>query len=369
MIQDEIATAVTTALSVTLNAGEFNRPGMTRNVSAYDAFMQANKLFVDASDGRGNINATIDAMEQVVRIDPDYALAWFELARAYGYALTFLPPNQTAGLAGRREAALGRASTLAPDMPNLLQAQANTLISENRLAEAEVLYQQIIQDSDGADAIALSGYSTLLWRVGRVQDALVYIQQARRLDPLFSGTAFLLNTLLLQNGRIDEALEEIERGMSLEGYEVILSGNRFVAALLRQDRNAALQALQKMPNPDAPNSGAIDLRLANLWLEQGEAAALTALQTLVENPNISRIRMLVMAEWAAALGDPQLALDLYARHGRFEPYWLDYFSEARKLPDFKQIVTDIGLVDYWRATGNWGAYCRPLPGNDDFECF
>ncbi len=36
-------------------------------------------------------------------------------------------------------------------------------------------------------------------------------------------------------------------------------------------------------------------------------------------------------------------------------------------PRFKEIVRDVGLVDYWRASGNWGDYCKPV-GNDDFEC-
>ncbi len=26
-----------------------------------------------------------------------------------------------------------------------------------------------------------------------------------------------------------------------------------------------------------------------------------------------------------------------------------------------------GLVDYWRTSGNWSQFCRPL-GADDFEC-
>jgi DNA-binding winged helix-turn-helix (wHTH) protein len=31
------------------------------------------------------------------------------------------------------------------------------------------------------------------------------------------------------------------------------------------------------------------------------------------------------------------------------------------------IVRDLGLVDYWRASGNWNDFCRPL-GKDDFDC-
>ena len=39
----------------------------------------------------------------------------------------------------------------------------------------------------------------------------------------------------------------------------------------------------------------------------------------------------------------------------------------RQLPGFKDLVTKIGLVHYWRTTGNWGEFCHPV-GKDDFEC-
>ena len=39
----------------------------------------------------------------------------------------------------------------------------------------------------------------------------------------------------------------------------------------------------------------------------------------------------------------------------------------RKLPGFKDLLRDLGLVDYWRKTGNWADFVRPI-GDDDFEC-
>jgi hypothetical protein len=41
-------------------------------------------------------------------------------------------------------------------------------------------------------------------------------------------------------------------------------------------------------------------------------------------------------------------------------------SDARRLPRFKQLVTDSNLVEYWRAYG-WADYCRPL-GDAEFVC-
>jgi hypothetical protein len=47
-------------------------------------------------------------------------------------------------------------------------------------------------------------------------------------------------------------------------------------------------------------------------------------------------------------------------------FWLPLFEDVRRVPDFKSLVRDLGLVDYWREYG-WPPFCRPLDG-EDFEC-
>jgi hypothetical protein len=41
-------------------------------------------------------------------------------------------------------------------------------------------------------------------------------------------------------------------------------------------------------------------------------------------------------------------------------------SDVRRLPGFKELVTDLNLDAYWRASG-WADACRPI-GADDFTC-
>ncbi len=47
--------------------------------------------------------------------------------------------------------------------------------------------------------------------------------------------------------------------------------------------------------------------------------------------------------------------------------WFPSESGFRTDPKFKAMLRDFGLVDYWRSTGNWGDFCKPV-GADDFEC-
>jgi hypothetical protein len=37
--------------------------------------------------------------------------------------------------------------------------------------------------------------------------------------------------------------------------------------------------------------------------------------------------------------------------------WNPPLAPARRLPGFEQLVTELGMVEYWRSTGSWGNFC------------
>ncbi len=47
--------------------------------------------------------------------------------------------------------------------------------------------------------------------------------------------------------------------------------------------------------------------------------------------------------------------------------WLPYRTDLRAEPRFKDMVRETGLADFFRSSGKWGDYCKPV-GADDFEC-
>jgi len=47
--------------------------------------------------------------------------------------------------------------------------------------------------------------------------------------------------------------------------------------------------------------------------------------------------------------------------------WRHWHSGVRADPRFKQLLRELQIVDYYRASGNWGDFCKPTTG-DDFEC-
>ena len=87
-----------------------------------------------------------------------------------------------------------------------------------------------------------------------------------------------------------------------------------------------------------------------------------------QNPS----HMTGIAYLAAYFGDDELALAclrrafVEKREITVVVIWHPLFASARKTEGFKQLVRDLGLTDYWRASGHWGDFARPL-GDDDFE--
>jgi hypothetical protein len=97
------------------------------------------------------------------------------------------------------------------------------------------------------------------------------------------------------------------------------------------------------------------------------------LRSAVEDPAYQdSTRQFILALYAAHFGDQALTLAAlrraYVDLEGLQPHiiWYPVMREARRTSAFKQLVRDLGLYDYWRASGHWGDFARPV-GEDDFE--
>ena len=80
-----------------------------------------------------------------------------------------------------------------------------------------------------------------------------------------------------------------------------------------------------------------------------------------------------LALWAAYFGDTELSLKLLrdpsqaaTRRSQALTFWRPIMHKVRQQPGFKDLLRELGMVDYWREFG-WGDHCKPV-GKDDFEC-
>jgi len=51
-------------------------------------------------------------------------------------------------------------------------------------------------------------------------------------------------------------------------------------------------------------------------------------------------------------------------YGSYWSLWLAPYSGLRAHPEFKKLLIETGLADYWRQTGKWGDGCKPVGADD-----
>ncbi|MEP7313473.1 MAG: hypothetical protein ABI859_12890 [Pseudomonadota bacterium] len=176
-------------------------------------------------------------------------------------------------------------------------------------------------------------------------------------------------------GQTRAAEEEYQRALTLPSINrTLIEGTALAQAMGARDR-ASLQRLLPRAIEAGPDQAAING--AALKYLDDPPAALRELHRLIDEPGIQRemYTLAALGLWAAYFGDDTLALDALRRTQRsgvtIESWgislWRPVMKGVRRLAGFKDLLREQGLVDYWRKSGNWGEFCKPV-GADDFEC-
>jgi TolB-like protein/DNA-binding winged helix-turn-helix (wHTH) protein len=385
-LQDDIARSVAQALQITLGVGDLGtRIGMTHDPRAFMAFLEAGRMSREGSRfSPADIRKAIPYLEQAVALDDSFALAWFELYYQSRW-LNTMATNQggsAPGAADRAQEALARVRELTPQLPELALSEIDDASDAYDLART---FERILE---GAKKMNYPPADILLWRArlllftGRVAESKAVLERARVFDPLNAMVIMLLAEGYAAEGQPAAALELLDDysakiGESRPGIDI--AGTALVMALETGDTKeivARLGALQEAhellvaPGQTHIVPPGTYARLADLIDEPDSAlAALRAFAASSDKPGALWPTML--APWAAYFGDDELALEMYRHEVPFatgNTISRPVFRGMRRLAGFKELVGDKGFVSYWRESGHWPDYCRPL-GSDDFECF
>jgi tetratricopeptide (TPR) repeat protein len=183
-----------------------------KNTDAYNAYLQG-RYFLERRD-KANMEKAVSYYEQAVKLDPGYALAWAELARARirQASAGYLPVD--VGFPKAREAA-DRALALDP---NLAEAHAAMGGIKNNYdwdwAGADASYQKALALESG-NATVIRGAASLAATLGRFEEALSLDRRAAELDPLSASTQNNIGLFAYRSGRLDEAVVAFKRVLEL----------------------------------------------------------------------------------------------------------------------------------------------------------
>jgi TolB-like protein len=217
-LQTEIATAVASALKVTLlgDVAAKVELGGTRNAAAFDAYLRGAKAVSSSHDSK-DLPAAIAAYTEAIRLDPHYAFAFAGRSLALVSAA-----GQTETVAAAREdfdkaqADARQALALAPDLAQAHLALARVSDSQNLdFTQAGEAYERALTLAPGnVEVLAFSGQFAA-W-MGHFDAALAAARRAVVLDPLARDSHSLLGRALYVGRRYQEAVAAFAEVISLE---------------------------------------------------------------------------------------------------------------------------------------------------------
>ena len=216
-IQDEIASAVVEALKVRLlNPGEVAVQGSREtSTDAYLTYLRGRHTYELARDTFDNdlVSRAITQYQAVLKLDPEYALAYAGLADAYGFQSIRGILGMNEGYERSREMA-EKALAIDPDLVEALLALADVQLEYDwNLDAAEKNYLRALAIRP-SDAEGLRTYGYFLVTDGRFDEAIGYYRKALQVDPLQVRAYFGLSFALLLAGRY-EGLPEVADQLAL----------------------------------------------------------------------------------------------------------------------------------------------------------
>ena len=344
-IQEEIALAVAGALGVQLGVGTVNefRGAGTRNVVAYEAFL------------RGDF---AKAME----IDPQYAAAWGAEGIRIASTMWDNPPEEAPAIIERAFRHVSKATELDPQSSQAHTNYATLIYATMAWDQAEAYFARAL--SLRRDTYSLDNYANMLMRAGRSTRAERIHEERDAMLRLPEREIALRTNVDIALGKLDAAKRKAERM-----YDPVRLATNLTIALNEDSLENVQAAIDELPK-NSPDYRELFGPVRDML--DAPDMALAFLEELADDPNrVWPSKYNNIALVAAYLGEPEFAFRVFSRELalttiRFGTLWYPVMADVRKLPAFKEFVTEVNLVAYWRTHG-WPDFCWPY-GEEDFVC-
>ena len=368
-VQSEITKKIADALQAELSTDEQLRIDArpTDNLQAYELYLRGRYLWQRRGDE--NIRHAITLFEQATELDPQFARAWSSLAATH----FTLPVYSDTPRSEHYPLAVSAARKALAQDDSLAEAYAvlGGLADEDRKwAEAETLFLLAIAN-EPMDSTAHLWYGEHLLKLGRLDDGLEEALIAYQLDPLHPGTNALLGWIYFYLNDTSNALKYgaaawdlgHTSGLYFQAWMNLRIGefDRAVGFAEQWDERKA----EKFDNRQIPLTlkliieAKIDAAKKPLFLEM-----LAEHEMFAEHETIDFIRILFTGYIGfdridEAYRVATMVLDLDGVHRNFMwNFWRSDMAPFRQDPRFAALVTELGMVDYWREYG-WPDVCQP----------
>jgi TolB-like protein len=277
-VEAEVATAVAEALKAKLTGSERQALAQkpTNNLEAYDAYLRGIALWRE-----DNFHARLKAtrpLEEAVRLDPSFAVAWALLSQVNSFAYT---QSATADRQALAQASLDNALRLKPDLPEAQLAQAFYQLWVSRDYEGARRSFEGLRANLPNSADVLEGFGITDTNLGRWEEARLISDEAIALNPrdrLMRWTAAWIRNCTRD---FPAALRSYDEALQIwpDNQNLIGGKANVYQALGKLDEADAL--LEKV-DPTTENSGVLETICYQAILRRRYTAAIPLLQKSLE---------------------------------------------------------------------------------------
>jgi TolB-like protein/Tfp pilus assembly protein PilF len=252
-VQDDIAQSVVTELRTRLLGEEPGTEAHNRvmfevaaAVMGRAANPEAQRLmfwgrsFLDRLTREDTAKA-VEYFQKALELDPEYALCWAELGRAYSIEAgrAWIPVQH--GFDQSREA-VKKALAIEPDLAEgHAQLGRIQLTHDFDIAGAELSYRRALKLAPGSSSV-LDGASVLAYKLGRLEEAVELGRRVLLQDPLSAAFWHNLGLTCHAADRLSESEEAFLRALQLVPQRLVSNA---LLALVKMDQGKADDALEQ----------------------------------------------------------------------------------------------------------------------------
>jgi TolB-like protein/DNA-binding winged helix-turn-helix (wHTH) protein/Tfp pilus assembly protein PilF len=345
-VAESIADEIGGRLDLTVSTAATDRPQV--QPEAHAAYLRGRHVVEERTES--SLRRAVTLFEQAIAIEPEWAEPWLGLADAtnllanYGYR----PSNEA-----RPEARQAALNALERD-PDLAEAYTALALVEAefdwQFAAAEMHFKHALE-LNPSSATSHSWYGHFLVSQGRLDDALREMQRAHRLDPLSPIMEANIGWFHLYAGEIELAEERLRETIS---YEPGFGVTHYYLGILLSTQNRHAEARSELERAVEISGGADYARaaLAFALARSGDLDAARSIQADLEQEARTRyVSPVSLVIAAVGLGDRDTAFAQLQRAYDERKGWLLHIrydptvADLRADPRFAELTRAIGLPE------------------------
>jgi tetratricopeptide (TPR) repeat protein len=302
-------------------------------------------------------------LQQVAKDAPGFKPGWAKLLIAETNRYQGLSETDKKAYAPQFRQLIASARQLDPDIPEAYVAELELLPGRDFYGEVRLINRAAKTDPN--NVFVLAARSLVMLLVGRMDAAVEDARHAASLDPLSPAIRSAYLQALIYSGRTDAARSELAEAERLWPDATTIVDSRLRLGLRYGNLTEAADALK--------------------LIRSGKIAASRMTEAFVRariNPtkaNVDRAVELAMSAYQSRHGFEELS-ELIITLGEFDrtgellgillstnvesqyPYFVELLfrqplADLRADPRFMQVAAHLGLLDYWRRSGDWPDFC------------